>query len=387
MDSLLNFLQWNLSDSEWLTHGVIFAVNLLLLALAPLIFCWMEPESERLSRVKIFRALNLAIVLLHGIDLLLLGLKNDYEHYFIKLGLSLITIYVAILAYSLACLFTRRRFGRVREFDDQKVYLDTYSTRLIDLILLVIIVITTIVSLVRLWGADSLLETTGILGILAAFLAFTSNVWAPDIISGLIILNTQMLEDGDVVLVDGYPDEYIINKVSFIHVSLLDVRNNHRSLMRNSHFIKSKIDNLSRNASMDGMRRTLVYKIGYPNFSSLEGEERSKALARFKSRVESMFNGAYESCCEDKDVRINRKREFSWALTSAGDHALEYSLYIYLERLPNTKVTSTIRKHLYKSVHSVNEAVYSQSIEQGLDLSTPIQAQLIMEQTPPFMPS
>ena len=49
--------------------------------------------------------------------------------------------------------------------------------------------------------------------------------------------------------IDGYPDEYIINKVSFIYVTLLDVRKNHRILMRNSRFIQSKIDNLNRVAS------------------------------------------------------------------------------------------------------------------------------------------
>ena len=206
---------------------------------------------------------------------------------------------------------------------------------------------------------------------MAAFLAFTSHVWAPDIISGLIILNTQMLEDGDVVLIDGYPDEYIINKVSFIYVALLDVRNNHRTLMRNSRFIQTKIDNLNRVASADGVRQSLTYKVAYPDFSNLEREAKKQSLLRFRSRIESIFEGAYECCLRDKEIKVNDKRTFSWALTSAGDFALEYTLFVYLQRIPNTKVTSTVRKHLMGTVYKINEAVYMNSVLEGVDLSTP----------------
>ena len=91
---------------------------------------------------------------------------------------------------------------------------------MVDFLLLAIIALTTIYALIKIWGADSMLETTGIIGIIAALLAFISNIWAPDIIGGLIILNTQILEDGDVVMLDGYPDEYIISKVTLIYVIL-----------------------------------------------------------------------------------------------------------------------------------------------------------------------
>ena len=141
------------------------------------------------------------------------------------------SVYAGMFIYSLCCLWSRRRFGTAKEMDGAKVYLDTYSTRLVDFLLLAIIALTTIYALIKIWGADSMLEATGIFGIIAALLAFTSNIWAPDIIGGLIILNTQILEDGDVVMLDGYPDEYIISKVTLIYVILYDVRNNHRTLI------------------------------------------------------------------------------------------------------------------------------------------------------------
>lgn len=364
--------EWNLTEQQWLVHGLIFAVNLLLLFFAkPLLGFFDSVSDAGDTRVRIFRALNGVILFLHCFDLLLLGISKNYEHYFIRLGLSLLVVYLGLFFYSVSCYFSRRKFGREKEIDDKTVFLETYSTRIVDLILLVFVGFTTLLILIKLWGMDSWLETTGIIGVLVAFLAFTSHVWAPDIISGLIILNTQMLEDGDVVLVDGYPDEYIINKVSFIYVSLLDVRNNHRTLMRNSRFIQTKIDNLNRIASADGIIQALTYKLAYPDFSNLQREEKEQALLRFNSRIASMFEGAHERCENNKEIKINAKRPFTWALTSAGDFALEYTLFVHLARIPNTKVTSTVRKHLMATVNKVNEAVYISSVLEGIDLSTP----------------
>lgn len=366
------FFELNLTEQQWAAHGIIFLVNLGLLLFAKPIVCFFENSAESGdARVRIFRALNALILLLHGVDLLLLGLSKHYEHYFIRLGLSLLIVYLGLFFYSVSCYFSRRKFGREKDIDSKIVFLETYSTRIVDLILLVFVALTTVLILIKLWGADSWLETTGIIGVLAAFLAFTSHVWAPDIISGLIILNTQMLEDGDVVLIDGYPDEYIINKVSFIYVTLLDVRNNHRTLMRNSRFIQTKIDNLNRVASADGVRQSLVYKVAYPDFSDQDREAKQQSLTRFRTRIDSVFEGAYEYCLKDKEAKINDKRTFTWALTSAGDYALEYTLFVYLERIPNTKVTSTVRKHLMGTVYKINEAVYMSSVLEGIDLSTP----------------
>jgi len=58
-------------------------------------------------------------------------------------------------------------------------------------------------------------------------------------------------------------------------------------------------------------------------------------------------------------------------MTNAGDYALEYTLWVYLERIPNTKVTSTIRRHLMGTLYKVNEAVFTASMAEGIDLSTP----------------
>lgn len=372
-ESRLQLIDWlipQLSHTEWSVHIAILVVNLgLFLFAKPLLFS-MDSGRENDSRARILRWLNVMVMILQCLDIILLRVvPEDYQHYFIKAGLSLMAVYGGLLIFSIASYFSRKKFGSPKELDEQKFFLETYSSRLVDIVLMVIIVFSTLYALILIWGANSLLETTGIIGIFVAFLAFTSSIWAPDIISGLIILNTQMLEDGDVVVIDGYPDEYIIHRVTFIYILLYDIRNNHRTLIRNSRFIQSKIDNLSRIASTDGIRKKLVYQIGYPDL--IHSEDKAEAYKQFKQRINKMFTRAYERACEDEKIHVNRNKSFEWALTSTGNYALEFSLWIYLERIPNTKVTATIRKHLMRTIYRVNEIVYAMSIEHNIDLSTP----------------
>ncbi|WP_197482769.1 hypothetical protein, partial [Oleiphilus sp. HI0128] len=129
-------------------------------------------------------------------------------------------------------------------------------------------------------------------------------------------------------------------------------------------------------ASTDGVRQALSYNIGYPEFDGKTKDERQKQLADFKAKIDKFFSLAQENCLEKPDIKINQTRQFEWALTHAGDYALEYTLWIYLDRIPNTKVTATIRKHLMGTIFRVNDAVYTASIIEGIDLSTPQLAKL-----------
>ena len=383
MDILENIIP-QLSQTQWMGHGLIFALNIALFIFARPLLNLIAPDEDNSSKVKIFRALNVLVFLLHFLDLILTGATSNYHHYFIKLGYSLMIIYAGMLVYSFFGSLSKKRFGRERVQDDKTVYSETYSTRLVNLVLLVLIAMTAIYTLIVIWEADGLLGPTGIFGILMAFLAFTSSVWAPDIISGLIILNSQSLEDGDVVVIDGHKNEYVISRVTLIYVILYDIRNNHRTLMRNSLFTGQRVDNLSRVASTNGVRQGLTYKIGYPEFTGHK-EDRAAQLKNFRDTIEDMFTQAFEVCKEREDIKINETKPFEWALTNAGDYALEYTLWIYLERIPNTKITSRLRQHLMGTIYKVNEEVYTASILENIDLSTPdvISAKIADAPTPP----
>lgn len=361
----------DLSAVEWLRHGLLLLLNLAFFVGAGAIIRRTQGDHDHSERIQIARTLSAFICVLVIANIVVLSLLPDVSAVFMSFVYSLMAVYLSLFVYQLSSYYSLKRFGRRKEVDSRNLYVETYSSRLMNIVLIVLIGIVTLYAVIKVWGADSMLETTGIFGIIFAFLAFTSANWAPDVLSGLVILNSQTLEDGDLIKIDGYDDEYIISKVSFIYTVIFDIRNNNRTLIRNNRMMQGKIDNLSRIASSDGIRQALRYNIGYPELPHGDREGRAAIADAQAKNINDMFEKAFQRASDDDAIKINSNKSFEWALTEAGDYALEYTLWIYLERIPSTKVTATIRKHYLGTIYKVNELVYRASIEEDIDLSTP----------------
>ncbi|PHR58483.1 MAG: hypothetical protein COA44_03290 [Arcobacter sp.] len=351
------------SQTELTLHIFVLIVNLLLLVFSKPLVTIFRKRAENDFQLSIFRSLGLLFLCLHILDFILIVFNKDYQNVFSRMAWMLVTIYLGVFLFSFLSYLSRRKFGTQKKFDDKISYIDTYNSRLVDLIGLVIISIISLYIIIDIWDFDSLLQTTGIFGIAAAFLALTNQIWAPDMFFGMVILNSKMLEDGDVIQFGESSDEYIINKVTLIYTILLDVRNNHRTLIKNSKLVDARIDNLSKKASTDGLRMKLSYKIGYPPKENIEG---------FKKQINEMFAEVNTYAIKDEDIKINENIAFEWYLHETGDYALEYDLFYYIDALPNTKVTRTVRSYLLKTPNLLNEAVYTASLHHNIDLSTPI---------------
>lgn len=358
---------FNFTTTELTLHIIILALNIFLLFFAKPIFILLNKNKAEQFGLRLFRFINISFLSLHLVDLSLLYFNFHYEHFFLRLATTLLTIYLGIFFFGLLSFFARKKFGTVKDLDDRHYYTDSYNSRLIDILGLVIIIIVTLYTIINIWGWTSLLETTGIFGLLAAFLALTNQIWAPDLYYGLVILNSNMIDDGDVITLEGIEDEYIINKVTFIYTILLDIRNNHRSLIRNAQLIQSKIDNLSKRASTDGLRLKLAYKIAYPKVK--------ESALDYHETIKEMFLSVEKSSLEDKELHLNPHMAFELFLHEAGDYALEYHLFFYLEQLPKTKVTKSIRSLLIKTPKLLNEKILMASYNYDIDLSTPIMIQ------------
>ena len=89
-----------LSQGEWLAHGLIFILNIALFLFARPLLNLIAPDQDNSSKIKIFRALNVLVLILHSLDIIITGATSNYHHYFINLGYSLMIIYASMLAYS-----------------------------------------------------------------------------------------------------------------------------------------------------------------------------------------------------------------------------------------------------------------------------------------------
>ncbi len=179
----------------------VMSINLLLVIFAKSMVRLVYDEDEHTDsfkrRLRVFRALNFLIMIVFG-----------YFHFYmltaekglgLKLLAILVTFYLGYLASHFANYLIIRRYGKHREIKGEARRVETYNTRLLNIFAQVFIFIMVLITVVRLLGFDTLLEAGGVIGFIGVFLALTNGVWAPDIFSGLIILNSDMLEEGDVI--------------------------------------------------------------------------------------------------------------------------------------------------------------------------------------------
>ncbi len=351
----------------------ILLVNFGLYVFAPKIIKYFNSGKENNFQLTILRSVNMLFIVLSVLDYIISFVTDAYSNYFSGVAYTLLVIYVSSFIYNALSLLSRKKFGKEKEIDGNVLHVDTYNSRLVDILAMVIIVFIAIYMVINAWGLTSMLETTGLLGLIVAFLALTNSIWAPDPYYCMVILSSDMLEDGDVVHIEGMDDTYIISRVTFIYTLLFNTRTNYKTLVRNSKLIELHIDNLTKKASTDGLRESLTFKIGYPVIDGTFDIKSHKphAMKRFLKDVDLMFTKVIEEATEDELVKVNPNVDIEWMMTNTGDYALEFKLVYFLDTLPKTKLTRNVRKHIVGTRNRLVRLSYEASVEHGLSLATP----------------
>ena len=351
----------------------ILLVNFGLYVYAPKIIKYFNSGKENSFQLTILRSVNMLFIFLSVLDYIISFVTDAYSNYFSGVAYTLLVIYVSAFAYNLLSLLSRKKFGKEKEIDGNTLYVDTYNSRLVDILTMVIIIFVAIYMVINAWGLTSMLETTGLLGLMVAFLALTNSIWAPDPYYCMVILSSDMLEDGDVVHIEGMDDTYIISRVTFIYTLLYNTRTNYRTLVRNSKLIELHIDNLTKKASTDGLRHSLIFKVGYPEVGGTVDMRTQKAdsVQRFLKDVDKMFAVVAEKAKEDEKIKVSPSAELEWMMTNTGDYALEFTLVYFLDNLPKTKLTRQVRKHIVGTRNRLVRLCYESSVEHGISLATP----------------
>ena len=328
----------------------VLAINLLLLFSARLILKFFQGESTDIPsfhfKVQNFRALNLLIILTYGYI-------NVYQDAEINgLGLKLISIWVIIyLSYlikQILSYWVRNKYGRIREVNGDKKSIETYTSRLLSLLGGVVVFVIALISIIQVLEFDSLLQAGGVIGIIGVFLALTQNAWAPDIISGLIFLNSGMIEEGDVIeLEDNGTFIGVVYKTKMFHTEVLNLVNNHRVMFKNSRLREFTIQNLSKFASAKGLREKLNFHIGYDVSSD---------------KVRQMFTAAEQKIANDYDIDFTGEHSLDVGIENTGDHAIEWAVYYYTKDV----------KSLIKIRQKMRENILNTAAEFGISLATPI---------------
>ena len=334
-----------------LVGKILLSMNVLLLIFSkPIVerYTHGTRESEgQLRRLRIFRATNLFLLL--SILVFNLFLPLSVDSWVSRLLGVLFVIYIGYLGFIVLNYFIKKRFGRERELGGKKVWGETYNSRALSLISAIFFFVITLVAIVRILQFDSLLEAGGVIGVVGVFLALTQGAWAPDIISGLIILNSRLVEEGDVIeFADSGDIMGVVFKTKVFHTEILNLVNNHRIMVQNSRLRQMTIHNLSKFASARGLREVLTFKIGY------DIEE---------SKVRELFTEAYQAARDDADIPVDEQSDVEVMAGGAGDFAVSWSVYYY---------TKDVR-HLLRTRQLFLGLILKQAAEKGIALATPVQ--------------
>ena len=297
--------------------------------------------SSRVSMMRIVNFLIIAVVMAHA-----LWFANNI--WFSKITQCLMVVYFAMLSTQTINFFVRRHFGKQHQSNHKTIVSDTYSSRGLSLFVITLISVVVMVSCLRILGFSSLLETGGAIGILGFFMVMTQAAWAPDIISGLIILNSRLCQEGDVVqfTLDGDTKTASIFRTKLFHTEFLDLTNNHRFMVRNAKLRDLGLQNLSRFASAKGLREHMLFNIDY-QYS--------------QAQVSDMILRAFEQI---DNIEGLREEQFNPEILvyATGDYAVTWAVYYYIKDV----------KQLLRIKQIFRSYVLAESIRSNIPLSTPI---------------
>ena len=323
--------------------GFIIAASLVLFFAATPINKWLNGDEGLATRISMMRILNFLIVAAIIVNAVILG----GNLWLARIAHCLIVVYFAVLATQIINFFVRSRFGKKRSLKDRIVLSDTYSSRGLSLIVAAVIGVIAVVSCLRILGLNSLLEAGGAIGIIGLFLAMTQSSWAPDIISGLIILNSRLCEEGDVIQfkLDGENTAASIFKTKLFHTECLDLANNHRLMIRNARLRDMGLQNLSRFASARGLRERMFFNIDYKHS---------------QEEVTNMIKRAFAEIDSNEDMR-EEQFEPEVFVYETGDYAVTWAIYYYIKDV----------KSLLKIKQVFRSYVLAESIRSNISLATP----------------
>ena len=195
----------------------------------------------------IFLVLQVSDIVLHNV------VGFYYNRMLLNMSLTIFAVTVCFLFFNVSGRILDAKFGGVRRIDGKTVAVPSYHSRMASVVLLGTMLVLLSYILIVIWGLNSLLEKTGFIGIIAAFLVLTSAIWLPDLFHGVVLLGSSMAEEGDTIVLHDRDRLCIINRLTPFYALLLDVDRNHRSLIRNSDLMKLGIENYK------SARRLMVY--------------------------------------------------------------------------------------------------------------------------------
>ena len=307
----LELLQSHFTTLEYILIGA----NVLILLFSRFIkgFVFRETDNEKVlnSRLKVLRVTSLVVILFVTVNGLLRLVSDDLL--ITRVLMVVLTVYLAYLFHYGVRHLILQRFGTEHS---QGGHAENYHTRMFSLISALVISIIALVAIIRVLGFETWLEAGGVLGVIGVMIAMTQGSWAPDLISGLVILNSKLVQEGDVIEFHDGQDKItgVVFRTKVFYTEILHLVNNHRIMLQNSRLRSLTVNNLSRFASAKGLRESVSVKVSYDVT---------------EQQIQAMFEAVLTSAEEDSSIAIEQQHDPEVRATAGGDYAVTWTCYYH----------------------------------------------------------
>lgn len=349
MPSFLSTFWQPIGEISALEAGLLLANALLLVFSRPLMKALSHASTKTehfKGKLHIFRAANVLVLVFVLFSTLVLPVAS--HSWLTRLLAAVLVAFLGYLAAHVINYVIKRRFGRRHEVNGQPMWAETYNVRVLSLLSSILLFIIILIAVVRIMGFDSLLEAGGVIGFIGVLLALTQGAWAPDIISGLVILNSRLVEEGDVIELDASPPIVAsVFKTKIFHTELLDLANNHRIMISNANLRAQTIHILSKFASAKGLREAIHLKVGYDTP---------------QATMQAFVDAAFAKLVESRDCVVDEASAPELRAADAGDFAVEWTVFYFTKEV--RRVLATRQRVL--------EALIAEAPNHGVILATPM---------------
>ena len=270
-----------------------------------------EDEKQIQKKLHFFRVFNIFIFFVYFISL---WIELNFINNFSKILIISLILYIAnAWCVKKILLF----YGDEVEISWEKYFKKWYKASFFSFLTQTTFSVIAFFLIVEILWIDNYLQLWWIIAWIIAFFGFTSAVWAPDVISGIIILHNDRIQIWNVVFIKELGLHAWVKRISLTEIKLVDLVYSHSILIRPSVFRNYTIENLSTGIiwKKSHFKRNIEIQISYENT---------------QKQVEDLCNSAYENMLskinESEKKYFNLDAEITLDIKNFENDAVLYKL-------------------------------------------------------------
>ena len=294
-------------------------------------------------RLRVLHFLNLALFLSYLVAVCF------NVHIAKQFSQSFLVILATFLLIHFIEVFLQARYGKKLDIEGFARNVDTHTSKTLELFCAVIILVIAVVLLINLWGLESWMQKTSVLGFIALFCFATKEYWVGDFLSGIFIIGQGRVMRGDVIRIPSEDVFGIVLQTKGLQTIVRDLVRRHDITLPNTILLKNRVDILRTDLSR-GVRDYVEFNIDYGVDSK---------------RTEAFLEEVWDNACEASAIDLEQSLHI--ALKDCGDHAATWRLS-YTLKSPHQVILCQ---------NAIREAAYDLQGKHGIQVSTPLTHKMV----------